>query len=47
MNLAFSLTTFLIVRGSTLWILALAHVRRKPEYWIEREKPATRPISKD
>ena len=36
-----------IVRGSTLWILALAHVRRKPEYWIEREKPATRPISKD
>ncbi len=26
-----------IVRGSTLWILAIAHVRRKPEYWIQRK----------
>jgi plasmid stabilization system protein ParE len=27
-----------IVRGSTLWILAIAHAQRKPEYWIQREK---------
>jgi toxin ParE1/3/4 len=27
-----------IVRGSTLWILAIAHGHRKPEYWIQREK---------
>ena len=27
-----------IVRGSTLWILAVAHSHRKPEYWIQREK---------
>lgn len=26
-----------ITRGSTLWILAIAHGRRKPEYWIQRE----------
>lgn len=26
-----------IVRGSTLWVLAVAHVRRKPKYWIQRE----------
>jgi plasmid stabilization system protein ParE len=26
-----------IVRGSTLWVLAIAHVRRKPEYWIQRK----------
>ncbi len=25
-----------IVRGSTLWILAIAHGHRKPEYWIQR-----------
>ena len=30
-----------IVRGSTLWILAIAHQRRIPEYWIQREKNAT------
>jgi len=24
-----------IVRGSTLWVLAIAHVSRKPEYWIQ------------
>lgn len=28
------------VRGSTLWILAIAHAKRKPEYWIERELPS-------
>jgi toxin ParE1/3/4 len=27
-----------IVRGSTLWILAVAHGSRKPEYWIRRKK---------
>lgn len=27
-----------IVRGSNLWILAIAHSRRKPEYWIQREE---------
>jgi len=27
-----------IVRGSTLWILAIAHQRRMPEYWIRRGK---------
>jgi plasmid stabilization system protein ParE len=26
-----------ITRGSTLWVLAIAHGRRKPEYWIQRE----------
>lgn len=25
-----------IVRGSTLWVLAVAHGHRKPEYWIQR-----------
>lgn len=25
-----------ILRGDTLWVLAVAHSRRKPEYWIER-----------
>ena len=27
-----------IVRGSTLWVLAISHGRRKPEYWVQREK---------
>jgi plasmid stabilization system protein ParE len=27
-----------IIRGSTLWVVAIAHRRREPEYWIEREK---------
>ena len=27
-----------IVRGSTLWLLAVAHGSRQPEYWIERKK---------
>ena len=27
-----------ILRGPTLWVVAIAHRRRKPEYWIEREK---------
>ena len=26
-----------IVRGSTLWILAIAHQRRIPEYWIQQK----------
>jgi plasmid stabilization system protein ParE len=25
-----------IVRGSTLWVVAVAHARRLPEYWIKR-----------
>jgi plasmid stabilization system protein ParE len=25
-----------IARGSTLWILAVAHGSRKPDYWIHR-----------
>ena len=25
-----------IIRGSTLWVLAVAHSARKPEYWINR-----------
>jgi plasmid stabilization system protein ParE len=27
-----------IVRGSTLWVLAVAHARRRPEYWIKRNQ---------
>jgi len=27
-----------ITRSSTLWILAVAHSSRKPEYWISRQK---------
>lgn len=27
-----------VVKGSTLWILAIAHHRRSPEYWIGRDK---------
>ena len=27
-----------ITRGSKLWILAVAHGSRKPEYWIDRGK---------
>ena|SRR2546425_3247962 len=27
-----------IVRGPNLWVLAVAHTRRKPAYWIERKK---------
>ncbi len=26
-----------IIRQDTLWILAIAHSHRKPEYWIERK----------
>ncbi len=26
-----------IIREDILWILAVAHGRRKPEYWIERK----------
>jgi hypothetical protein len=27
-----------IVRESVIWILALAHGHRRPEYWIDRPK---------
>ncbi len=27
-----------IVRGETLWVLAVAHGNRKPHYWISRRK---------
>ena len=27
-----------IIREPKLWVLAVAHTRRKPEYWIERKK---------
>ena len=27
-----------IIREDTLWILAIAHSHRKPEYWIKRKK---------
>lgn len=30
-----------IVRGSTVWVLAVAHSHREPEYWIQREKETT------
>ena len=30
-----------IVRNSTLWIVAIAHQRRKPEYWIQRKRQGT------
>jgi plasmid stabilization system protein ParE len=29
-----------ITRGSTLWVLAVSHNVRKPEYWISRSKGA-------
>lgn len=27
-----------IIRGSTLWVLAVAHSARKPDYWITRRQ---------
>lgn len=27
-----------VVRGSTLWVLAIAHGRMRPEYWVKRVK---------
>ena len=27
-----------IVRETTLWVLAVAHGQRRPEYWIKRSK---------
>lgn len=27
-----------ITREANLWVLAVAHARRKPEYWIHRKK---------
>jgi toxin ParE1/3/4 len=29
-----------ILRGDVLWILAIAHSGRRPEYWIERKSEA-------
>ena len=29
-----------VVRGETLWVLAVAHGRRKPRYWISRRSNA-------
>ena len=29
-----------IVRGQTLWVLAVAHANRKPRYWISRRNEA-------
>jgi plasmid stabilization system protein ParE len=29
-----------LVREQTLWILAVAHTKRKPLYWISRRPPA-------
>ncbi len=25
-----------VLRGDAVWVLAISHVRRRPEYWIER-----------
>lgn len=36
-----------IVRSSTLWILAIAHARRGPEYWIQRETASDESSSYD
>lgn len=30
-----------VVRGETLWVLAIAHASRKPLYWITRRKEMT------
>jgi plasmid stabilization system protein ParE len=30
-----------IVRGQTLWVLAVAHNKRKPLYWISRRNEAS------
>jgi hypothetical protein len=27
-----------IIRGAKIWILAIAHVHRTPEYWVERKR---------
>ena len=27
-----------VIRGERLWVLALAHGSRRPEYWIERRQ---------
>ena len=27
-----------VIRESTLWVVAIAHSRRRPEYWIRRTK---------
>lgn len=32
-----------IIRGETLWILAIAHGYRKPEYWIKRKYEISNP----
>ena len=27
-----------VIRESTLWVIAVAHARRRPEYWIKRTR---------
>ena len=30
-----------IIRGETVWVLAVAHESRRPRYWISRRPPAS------
>ena len=30
-----------IIRGETVWVVALAHDSRRPRYWISRRPPAS------
>jgi len=32
-----------MLKEETIWILAIAHGHRKPEYWIERRSPSGQP----
>jgi plasmid stabilization system protein ParE len=32
-----------IVQGDTIWILAIAHSHRKPQYWIRRRLDGSQP----
>jgi hypothetical protein len=27
-----------LIRGTKIWILAIAHIHREPEYWVERKR---------
>ena len=29
--------------GETIWVLAIAHVHRRPEYWIDRQRDIRQP----
>jgi hypothetical protein len=31
-----------IIRGETVWVLAVAHESRKPRYWVSHKIPPTR-----